>query len=138
MPPSVLSSMPPSWPTHVGRHLIELAGRDVVVIIPSDAAIGALVHAAIVADKNDARILRVDPECVIVGVGARDRGPRLAAVDRNLARVAADENLLVVVRVDADLAEVHRALILIAHELPGLAAVFGAEDAAGVGIGRRL
>src|SRR5262249_398376 len=50
----------------------------------------------------------------------------------------AHENLLIVVRIHADLAEVHRPLILVTHELPGLAAVFGAVHAASIGIGRRI
>src|SRR5581483_6740790 len=70
-------------------------------------------------------------------VGAGDAGPRLAAVGGDLPRVAADEELLIVVRIDADLAEVHRPLVLIAQKGRGLAAVVGAEDAALIRIGRR-
>src|SRR5262249_6879215 len=120
---------------HVGGDLIELARGDVVVVIPSDAAIGAHIHAAVVAHVDYARILRIDPDCVVVGMRSGNPGPCFAAIDRDLTGVAAHENLLVVRRVNADLAEVHGPLILIAHEGPRLAAIFRTEHATGIRIG---
>src|SRR5581483_1766483 len=86
---------------------------------------------------NDARIFRVNPERVIVGVRAGQPLPGLTAIERHLRGRAADKQFLVVQRVDTNLAEVRRTLILIAHERPGLAAVFGSKHAAAVGIWRR-
>ena len=94
---------------HVGRNLVELADRDVVVIIPVEAAVVADIEAAVMADHHDARVLRIDPERVIIGMRAGERLPLLAAVERHLRGRAADENFLVVDRVHADLAEVRRA-----------------------------
>ena len=54
-----------------------------------------------------------------------------------MAGGAADEELLVVDGVDVDLAEVGGALVLVAEEGPGFAAVVGAEDAGAVGVGGR-
>src|SRR5204863_8324808 len=120
---------------HIGRHLIELAYGDIVVVIPAHAAIVAAIDAAIVADPDGAWILRIDPERVVIRVRTGERPPGLAAIERHLSGVAADKDLLIVDRVDSDLAKVHRPLVLVAHQLPRLAAVIGAVNAAGIRIG---
>src|SRR6185312_13818429 len=84
------------------------------------------------------RILGVDPDRVVVRVRAFNRLPRLAAIHRHLRRCTADEDLLIVDRVYANLAEVSWPLILVAFKSPGLAAIVGAQSAALIRIGRRL
>src|SRR5687767_10166707 len=53
-----------------------------------------------------------------------------------MERRSAGVDDLVIFRVDSDLAVVHRAVVVVAHELPGLALVVGAPDAAAFRIGR--
>src|SRR5471030_3346786 len=69
-------------------------------------------------------------------MGAGETLPGLAAIERHLGGVAAHEYLLAVDRVHANLTEVSGPLVLVTHERPGLAAIVGAEHAAGVRIGR--
>ena len=123
--------------THVGGNLIELAGLHGVLVVPGVAAIMADVETAIMTNGDDARVFRIDPERVIVGVGAGEALPGLAAIERHLAGGAADEELLVVDGVDTNLAEVGGALVLIAAEGPGCAAIIRPEHAAAIRIGRR-
>src|SRR5262249_30651110 len=59
----------------------------------------------------------------------------LAAVGGFMEWSAACVNDLIVLRVDANLAVVHRAIIVIAHNAPGLALVVRTPDAAAFGIG---
>src|SRR5258706_1928983 len=78
------------------------------------------------------RIRRVNPQPVIVAVDAGDDvlNPRLATVLGNKHVGRALPNALIVVRIDPDLAVVHRPRIQIAHLLPGLTTVFGTEYSA--------
>src|SRR5436190_10409751 len=57
---------------------------------------------------------------------------RRAAVGGVRQADAADVEVLVVLRVDADLREVHRPRIQAIHALPGVAGVIRTEDAAGL------
>ena len=61
---------------------------------------------------------------------------RLAAVDRLLRVHAADVDRVRVVRIDANLAEVHRPLVLVVHERPRLAVVDRLPDASRLRIRR--
>ena len=122
---------------HVGGDLVELAGFDGVVIVPGVAAIVTDVEAAVMAYGDDPRIFWIDPEGVVIGVGAGEAFPGFTAIERHLRGGAADEEFLIVDGVDMDLAEVGGALVLIAEEGPGFAAIVGAEDAAAVRVGGR-
>src|SRR6185312_806886 len=108
-----------------------------VVQYPGSAAVLAGVDASVVTHGHDARILRADPDGVIVGMRTLQRLPGLAAVERDLGALAADDDLVGVGGIDHDAAEVQRPLVLIALELPGCAAVIGAKHAARGGVLRR-
>ena len=86
---------------------------------------------AVVAIHDVLAVQRIDPDRVVVDVSLvrLDARERLAAVDRLLRIHAADVHRVRLVRVDADLAEVHRALVPVRHELPGLALVARPPDA---------
>ena len=119
---------------HVRRNLIELPDGDIVVIEKRHAAIVARIEAAIVADPNDARIVGIDIDAVIIGVRTGEAGPRLAAIVRNAGWIAAGEDLLIVLGIDANLAEIHWPIVAAIHLFPRLAAVFGTEHAVAIGI----
>ena len=90
------------------------------------------VEAAVAADEHVPAVARVDPQGVLVGVDAVAAVglERLAAVVGAVQRDAEDVEVLVVGRIDADLAEVHRPGVEAVDARPGLAAVGGLVDAA--------
>ena len=105
--------------------------------VPRLALVPADVETAVVADHDVLRVLRIDPDRVLIDVaglavaaGLVERRERLAAVERLRDRQARDVDRLVVRRIDAELAEVHRPRVAVADERPGLALVLRAEDAA--------
>ena len=76
----------------------------------------------------------------MVGVDLRSGGrvDRLAAIARHVQIDAAVDDDIRIVRVDADLAEVHRPRILVVHFLPRRAAIIGSvETGGGIGIHAR-
>ena len=75
---------------------------------------------------------RVDPHRVVIDVDALGAvvAERLAAVVRDVQRHAEHVDARVGLRIDADLAEVHRPRIGVAHLAPAGAGVVGAVDAA--------
>ena len=124
-------------PAHVGADDVRQRGGHRVDEVPGLALVPADVETAVVAAHDVLRVLRVDPDAVLIDVaglaaaaGFVERHERLAAVERFRDRQARDVDRLVVRRIDADLAEVHRARVAVADVRPGLALVLGAEDAA--------
>src|SRR5262245_6009573 len=63
--------------------------------------------------------------------------PRLSAVDRLGRAHAAEVDDIRVARIDANLAEIHRALILVRHEVPRASLVIGSPHAGHLWIRRR-
>ena len=90
------------------------------------------VEAAVAAEDHVPAVARVDPEGVVVGVDAAAAvgAERLAAVGRAVERDPQHVEVLVVGRIDADLAEVHRPGVEAVDPRPGLAAVGRLVDAA--------
>ncbi len=83
-------------------------------------------------DRQMIGVRGVDPDGVHVAVNARESGLNeiMAAVFGHIDVDAAEPDFQIVVRIDADLAEVGRARIGIAHARPARAFIFGAIDAA--------
>ena len=110
--------------------------RDVVQVAPVAAAVPGDPDAAIVAGEHVVGIGGVDPDGVNVAVDVAETGldEGAAAVFGHVDVDAAEPDLLIVVGVDADLAEVGGARIGVAHAGPGGALVFGAVDAAERGV----
>ena len=131
---------------HVDADPVELGDRQVVHLVPGDAAIVGEIQPAIIAQDEVLRVLRIDPERVMIAMDAQivgrahgvvragasgDRvGEGPSAVRRDEQRRAQDVESLVAGRVDVDLAVVHRARIDVAHLPPGLAAIVRPEGAA--------
>ena len=115
---------------------VELAERDVVQVAPVAAAIPGHPDAAVVAVEDVVGIRRVDPDGVDIAVDIAEAGLHegAAAILGHVDVDAAEPDLLVVVGVDADLAEVGGPRIGVAHAGPGGALVFGAVDAAERGV----
>ena len=85
---------------------IVLTKSHVLALVPAD------VEPAVVADHDVLRVLRIDPDRVLIDVarlavaaGGVERRERLAAVERLRDRQAGDVDRLVVRRIDAQLAE---------------------------------
>ena len=89
---------------------------------------------AIAADDHPVGILRIEPECPEVAKHSRENAtPGPATVLRIPSWRPGQENVLVVVGIDADLIEVIRSLaadvlVVAVHPGPGLTPVFGAID----------
>ena len=122
---------------HVGADPVGERGRHRVDEVPRPALVPADVEPAVVADQQVLRVLRVDPDRVLVDVTGRavaagivERREGLAAVERLRYRQPGDVDRLVVRRIDAQLAEVHRPRVAVADVRPARALVVGAEDAA--------
>src|SRR5205085_106656 len=113
-----------------------LGDGQVLHLAPGGAAVAGEEQAAVAAQHQVLRVGRVDPQGVVVGVdpGGAVGGKRPAAVGRDVHADAEDVDPAVVGRVHADLAVVERAGAEVVDLGPGLAAVVGAEDAAGLGV----
>src|SRR6185369_17821690 len=99
---------------------VELRGGDRVDELPRRALIVADVQPTIVSDEKMIAIVRVDPDSVIVAVRDTrlERLKRLAAVCRLAEIQSADVDDLWILRVDANLAVVHGAVIFITDDAP--------------------
>src|ERR1017187_9095092 len=117
-------------------HLIELAERDVVEVFPIAPAVPGGPDAAIVAVEQVVGIGGIDPDGMHVAVDVAEAGLRkcAAAILGHIDVDAAEPDLLIVVGIDAELAEIRRARVGVAHAGPGGAAVFGAVDASERGV----
>ncbi len=115
-------------------HVVELPGRLVVLRAPARPAIGRDGRAAVVPLEQDLRVVRVDPDDVVVAVRGMQFRPRLAAVARHPQRVDLRHvGRVRVVRVGEDAHVVEGALTelpFLVHARPGGAGVGRAEDAA--------
>ena len=95
----------------VDSHVIELRQRQIGAEAPRMTAVLARVDAAVVAEHHAARVLRVDPQRVMIGVGfvpTDERRERPAAVGRDVDDRVQVVEALAVVRVDAQVTEVER------------------------------
>src|SRR4029434_4957393 len=113
---------------HVRGHDVGERGRHRVDEVPRAALIPADVEPAVVADHDVLGIFLCDPDRVLIDVtgptfaaGGVERRERLAAVERLRDRQTGDVDRLVVAGIDAELAEIHRARVAVAHQRPGLA-----------------
>src|SRR4030095_6803508 len=117
--------------SHVHGDRVEPRRRDVVNELPSRGLIVADIQTAVVADNQVVSVIRIDPQRVVIAVrDALNHLESFAAVDGFVEGSAAGVDDLVVLRVDANLAVVHRAIVVVAHDAPGLALVVRAPDAA--------
>ena len=113
-------------PVELGRRLVVLGG-------PGLAAVHADVGAAVVPLHHDVGLLRVDPEVVVVGVRSAHPFPGGPGVDGTEEADVRAPDRVRIGRVGVDVAVVPAAreqFRLVAHLLPGVAVVLGAEDAA--------
>src|SRR5262249_21785939 len=118
----------------VGSDTIELADWQVADGPPGAAAVTRVVEAAVVSEQHVARVGGVDPHGVVVGVDGAPggAGEGAAPVTRAAQRDAQHPEVVGVIGVDADLAEVEWARAEVVHLAPRLAAVVTAVDAADV------
>ncbi len=116
----------------VVRDLVELSDGDIVQVAPIAAAVPGDPDAAIVAAEHVVGIRGVDPDGVNVAVDIAETGLHegSAAILRHVDVDTAEPDLLIVIGVHADLAEVGGTGISVAHAGPGGALVFGAVNAA--------
>ncbi len=126
---------------HIVGDVEELAdGDSVLPVAPVPALVVGHGDALVEALDQVVRVLRVDPQGVVVAARAPDVFEGLAAVGRDAERHAQDVDGVLIVGVDADLAEnpavgvgvaLHERLLFggqPAHLLPGSARVVGPED----------
>ena len=117
----------------VGADLVELADRQVVAEEPRLPAVPRDRDAAVAADDQMIRIVRIDPERVIFGV---DRAEHVAKVSSTVVRdvepaVRSEEvDAVAILRIDPNLAVVHRTRIHRRQLVPRVAAIHAAVDAA--------
>ena len=116
---------------HVDCDVIELTHRIVVQVFPALRAVAAHPDTAVVAVDQVTGISWVDPQRMVIRVNLR------VALEERPARVVGDgqfaaENIdpLFVIRIDADLAVIHRPRIQAVHPCPCFALVFGPKYAA--------
>src|SRR5205814_1605932 len=125
----------------VGGDVVELADRQ-RRSVPGLAAAGRDIDAAVVAVDHPPGVLRIDPEIVMVAVmSAFDLVEALAAVDALEETHLRGPDDIGIHRVDGEGGVVPGALAEITarvDELPGVAAVVGAEQAAFVRLDERI
>src|SRR5438128_1904842 len=98
-------------------------------MIPVRAAVVRLVDAAVGSEQQTLGRARIDRERVAVGMDVLEAvlAPGLPAVLGDVEDEAEHVDLLVVLRIDADLAEIERARVEVALALPRIAAVVAPE-----------
>ena len=131
-------------PAHVGADPVRKRCGHRVDEVPRPALVPRDVQPAVVADDQMLRVLRIDPQRVLIDmtggvVAARvvECCERASTIERLRPRQTGDVNGLVVGRIDAQLTEVHRPRVAVAHVRPGRTLVVGPEDAAAARIERR-
>src|SRR5262249_23638756 len=122
--------------SHVSRDRVELRRRDGVDELPRRGLVVTDIQTAVVADDQVVGVIRIDPQRVVIAVrDALDHLERLAAVGGFMEWGAAGVDDLVVLGVDANLAVIHRAVVVVARVAPGLAFVVGAPAPAPLRVG---
>ena len=117
----------------VDDDVVELRRRLVVLRAPALPAVDGDGHAAVVRVRHVARVLRVDPELVVVAVRGRQRRERAPAVDRLHDRRVHDVHDVRVRRIGGDVHVVPRARLdvaVLAQEPPRLPGVIRAIEPA--------
>src|SRR5262245_13523329 len=92
----------------IGRHVIELRRRLVVPTAPRNSTIDSYNRTLITRDNHPLRIVRVNPELVIV-VAPRstfDCGPLASAIGGSIDRSVLDINGVCDLRIDGNFVEV--------------------------------
>ena len=135
----------PVRPAHVGGHVVRERGAHQPDRLPPRARVVGDILSAVVAVDDLLAVLagarraasRIDPDGVVIDVAhALERIECLAAVGRLRRLDAGDVHRVAVVRIGANLAEVHRPRVGVGHERPGLALVGRAPNAVALRIGR--
>ena len=85
----------------VHGHLIDFGGRLVILRTPGAAAIQRNVGAAVVRLHHELRVLRIDPDIVVVAMRRVGAAERLAAIGASKPVFVADENDIGIVGIDA-------------------------------------
>src|SRR6185503_7205637 len=98
--------------TIISRDVIDLRSWLVVPRAPRRGTVYSHNRALIARDDHSFRIVRIDPELVIVVAAGRafDRRPRLARISRAIHRRVHHVNDVCVLRIDGDLFEVPAAV----------------------------
>ena len=131
-------------PAHVGAHPVGKRRGHRVDEVPRPALVPRDVQPAVIADDQMLRVLRIDPQRVlvdmtggVVAAGVVECCERASTIERLRPGQAGGVDRLVVGRIDAQLAEVHRPRVAVAHVRPGRTLVLRPEDAAAARIERR-
>src|SRR5262245_25708487 len=113
-------------------HVVKLRDGQVRFEVPVRAAIVAFIQAAVAAYQVIVRVVRIDPDGVVVYVfqPLAQRALRPAAVVRNLEDDVRDVDAVNVLRIADDLAVIHPLRDVRTHTLPGRPLVVRAKDAA--------
>ncbi len=125
----------------VRAHVVELRGRLVVDRRPRLPAVEAHARAAVVGLDHPPRVLRIDPEVVVVAVRRGELAERLAAVGRFPQRVVRDPDRVHVLRIREHVHVVPGTSAqprVFADALPRRARVVRAEQRAVVGFHHRV
>src|SRR6266481_215029 len=125
--------------TIVGGDMIDLRGGLVVPGTPRDGAIHRNDSALIAAEDHALRIVRINPELMIIVATRRalDRGPGPTQVCRSIDRSVGNVNQVGIFRIDCNLFKVPTAVpnTLVARSLdPFSAGIIGNKEAALFGI----
>src|SRR5262249_36947727 len=112
-------------------HRVELPCRNRVVVVPGRSLVVADVDAAVIANHQVIAVVRVDPNGVVVAVrDALDDRKGLSAISGLKKGRSSGIHDLIALRIDPYLAVIHRPIIIVADQLPGLAFTVRAPDAA--------
>src|SRR5581483_110106 len=125
----------------VGGHVVELRGRLVVHARPRLAAVEGHHRAAVVAVDHPQRVLRIDPQVVVVAVRDAHHLERLAAVAGPPGVDVQDPYRLRILRIGGDVVVIPGALTEVAvlgALRPRLAVVVAAIDRAVLGLDDRV
>src|SRR5262249_15558014 len=118
----------------VDRDVVELAECLEVVMVPVLAAVIANVKPAVGTNDDVPAVARVNPQSVVIAVDPAILAGLEAfpAVGRISEADAADVDVSIILRIDADEREVHRPQVEAVDGVPGVARVVRAIDAAGL------
>ena len=110
---------------HVDAHVIEEPDRQVVEESPRLRLIPTHRKAAVVADQHVIGVRGIEPDRVVIGVNLRRGGGvhGLAGIGGHLKIDAAEDHHIGIVRIHADLTEVHRPWVRVVDFLPRAAGV---------------